>query len=119
MKYEDLVEHAKSLSYRDKLRLAQVLIQLARREEETQGTQSHEKNGRNKGPSEDLVRYVAERLRKLQPSKKKSLINSINSMFQFQGGIAEQDVEKVFSELQRRGYIQVANGGQISYSAGW
>lgn len=36
MNYTDLSREAESLSYRDKFRLAQLLIQLARKEEEEQ-----------------------------------------------------------------------------------
>jgi hypothetical protein len=56
----------------------------------------------------ELVQYVADRLRKLKPSKKKALSNSIASMFQFQGGISDGDKERMFSELQKRGHIVVA-----------
>lgn len=34
MKYEEIAKECENLSYRDKLRLAQLLIQLARKEEE-------------------------------------------------------------------------------------
>jgi len=34
MKYDEITKECEALSYRDKLRLAQLLIQLARKEEE-------------------------------------------------------------------------------------
>jgi hypothetical protein len=47
-----------------------------------------------------LVQLVADRLRKLKPSRKEALFNSIAAMFQFQGGISHGDKERMFSELQ-------------------
>jgi hypothetical protein len=41
----------------------------------------------------ELIKYVANRLRKLRPSKKEALFNSIGAMFQFQGGISDGDKE--------------------------
>ena len=39
MKYDEIVEICEQLSYRDKLRLAQLLIQLGRKEEEIRNPQ--------------------------------------------------------------------------------
>lgn len=36
-------------------------------------------------------------------------------MFQFQGGISDGDKEKMFSELQKRGHIIVAENGRVQY----
>ena len=60
------------------------------------------------------MEYVIERLLKLKPVKKKSLTNSISSMFQFQGGISDVDIEKIISELQKRKGIKVESNN-ISY----
>jgi hypothetical protein len=62
-----------------------------------------------------LVQFVADRLRKLKPSKKKPLFNSIAAMFQFQGGISDGK-ERMFSELQKRGDIVVGGGRLCSVS---
>jgi len=47
----------------------------------------------------DLIQYVADRLRKLKPSKKEALFNSIGAMFKIQGGISDLDQKRIFSEL--------------------
>ncbi len=39
MEYDEITKHCEDLSYRDKLRLSQLLIQLARKEEEIQNPQ--------------------------------------------------------------------------------
>jgi predicted RNase H-like HicB family nuclease len=55
----------------------------------------------------DAIEYVVERLLKLKPVRKQSLINSIKAMFQFQGGISDSDTDKIISELQKRKHIKV------------
>jgi len=58
---------------------------------------------------------VADRLKKLKPSKKGALLNSIGAMFQFQGGISDDDKEKLFSELLKKRHIIVTENNRISY----
>ncbi len=91
------------------------MIQLARREEEEQNPERRQKPGPSAKPDPELVQYVADRLRKLKPSKKEALFNSIAAMFQFQGGISDGDKERMFSELQKRGHIVVAENGRVQY----
>jgi len=115
MNYDKLCKQVEQLSYRDKFRLAQLLIQLARKEEE----QAHPERRQSATPTAkfnpDLIQYVAERLRKLKPSKKEALFNSIGAMFQFQGGISDSDKEKIFSELHKARHIDVGTNGRIQY----
>ena len=115
MTYSELAKEIEQLSYRDKFRLAQLLIQLARKEEEEQKPERRQKPGPPAKLDPELVQYVADRLRKLKPSKKEALFNSIAAMFQFQGGISDGDKERMFSELQKRGYIVVAGNGRVQY----
>ena len=112
MTYGELSKEIEQLSYRDKFRLAQLLIQLARKEEEEQNPEQRQKPGPSARLDSELVQYVADRLRKLKPSKKEALFNSIGAMFQFQGGISDADKERMFSELQKRGHIIVAENGR-------
>jgi len=91
------------------------LIQLARKEEEEQNPEQRQKHGPSARLDPELVQFVADRLRKLKPSKKKALFNSIGAMFQFQGGISDSDKERMFSELQKRGHIVVAEDGRVQY----
>jgi hypothetical protein len=115
MTYDALALACEQLSYRDKLRLAQLLIQLARKEEENANPQNRsetkvtEKAKSDENPLKDVnvIEYVIERLLKLKPSRKQSLINSIKAMFQFQGGISDPDLEKIISELQAHKYIRI------------
>ena len=115
MTYSELAKEIEQLSYRDKFRLAQLLIQLARKEEEEQNPERRQKLGPSAKLDPELVQYVADRLRKLKPSKKEALFNSIAAMFQFQGGISDGDKERMFSELQKRGHIVVAGNGHVQY----
>ena len=112
--YDELAKSVVSLSYRDKFRLAQLLIQLARKEEEEQYPQQRVPATAAQAPT-DVLAYVAERIGKLRPSKKASLLNSINAMFQFQGGISEQERDKVVVALQKRGHIKIDGTGRVSY----
>jgi hypothetical protein len=115
MTYSELSKEIEQLSYRDKFRLAQLLIQLARKEEEEQNPEQRQKLGPSAKLDSELVQYVADRLRKLKPSKREALFNSIGAMFQFQGGISDADKERMFSELQKRGHIIVAENGSVQY----
>ena len=118
MTYSELSSEIKQLSYRDKFRLAQLLIQLARKEEEEQNPEQRQKRGPSVRLDPELVQFVADRLRKLKPSNKKALFNSIAAMFQFQGGISDSDKERMFSELQKRGHIVIAENGRVQYPHG-
>jgi hypothetical protein len=115
MTYSQLSKEIEQLTYRDKFRLAQLLIQLARKEEEEQNPEQRHKPGPSAKLEPELVQYVADRLRKLRPSRKEALFNSIAAMFQFQGGIADGDKERIFFELQKRGHIVVTKNGRVQY----
>ena len=115
MSYDVIALACEQLSYRDKLRLAQLLIQAARKEEEntnpinrTEPEPIHKVKSTPDSPKEIItIEYVIERLQKLRPVKKTSLSNSIKAMYQFQGGISDSDIEKIISELQKLKYIKI------------
>ena len=115
MTYDELSQEAKNLSYRDKFRLAQLLIQLARKEEEEQNAQRRPVGTTGKTNTSDLTAYVAERIKKLRPAKKAALLNSISAMFQFQGGLSEQDRGRIVAELQKRQHIKLEADNRVSY----
>jgi hypothetical protein len=119
MTYDEIASLCEQLGYRDKLRLAQLLIQLARKEEETQNPQSqilsNPKNLSKPQNNSEVVQYVFERIIKLKPSKRRTLKNSIGAMFQFQGGISEAEQERIISELQRLKHIQIDTNNQVKY----
>ncbi len=109
MKYNEIAKECDTLDYRDKLRLAQLLIQLARREEEienpSQRNKLNQKSQRvsNDEPTKDIssIQYVMDRIAKLKPAKKKSLMNSIKAMYQFQGGVSEKIWKKIINDLEK------------------
>ncbi|MCL4676958.1 MAG: hypothetical protein KJ017_00010 [Alphaproteobacteria bacterium] len=115
MTYDELSKEVEGLGYRDKLRLAQLLIQLARKEEEEQNPEQRKSPGHPSEIDPEMVQYVAERLRKLKPSKKDALLNSVGAMFQFQGGISDGDKERMFAALKKAKCISVAENGRITY----
>jgi hypothetical protein len=119
MTYDEIAGLCEQLGYRDKLRLAQLLIQLARKEEETQNAQHPIEENRKDFwqplNSSEVVEYVFERLIKLKPTKISSLKNSIAAMFQFQGGISESEQEKIISQLQKLKYIQIDANNRVRF----
>ena len=111
MDYNDVARLCELLSYRDKFRLAQLLVQLARKEEE-------EKNPDGRNPTTrdaETIEYVAQRLLKLRPGRRAALLNSIGAMFQFQGGISDSDREEILAELQRQRRLSIDSNGRVSY----
>lgn len=104
MDYETIKDSTLVLHYRDKLRLAQLLIQLARKEEEEQYVVKFDE------PNECIdFNYVKERLLKSKPSKLKSLENFIEAMFQFKGSISADDKQKLLMELQKKKVLVIEN----------
>ena len=123
MKYDELAKRCEILGYRDKLRLSQLLIQLARKEEELQNPQNRRNIIENKEKTtiEELatdinsIQYVIERLNKLRPSKKKTLMNSIMAMYQFQGAISEDDQETIIDKLEKNKFLKIESNNRVTY----
>ena len=111
MEFNEVSKLCRQLDYRDKFRLAQLLIQLGRKEEEAGSPKARQTTTAG---SED-IQYFAERLLKLRPSRRQALHNSISAMFQFQGGISEREVDNLITELQQRGRIDIDDRGSVSY----
>jgi hypothetical protein len=112
MTYDEIAVLSEQLSYRDKFRLAQLLIQLARKEEEEHYPEERKAVDTS---GAEVVQYVAERLLKLKPTRKATLLNAIGAMFQFQGGISAADKDRVVSELQKQRQITIDEHGRVSY----
>jgi hypothetical protein len=115
MNFDQVSTLAQQLEYRDKLRLAQLLIQLARKEEEEANPDKRASSAETTPSDPELIKYVSERLRKLKPTKKETVLNSIAAMFQFQGGISDADKEKLFAELQKGRHLSVSSNGRIDF----
>ena len=63
----------------------------------------------------DKVTYVEERLRKLSPKKRDAVVRSIKAMFQFTGGIDQQDIERILKALEKRKFFSIDSNGKVSY----
>ena len=123
MKYDEIVKQCEVLNYRDKLRLAQLLLQLGRKEEEIQNPEK--RTNLNEGisqpidekPNEDInsIQYIIDRLAKLRPAKKKALLNSIRAMYQFQGAISDKDQEAIVSKLEKANFLRVESDNRVTY----
>lgn len=114
MAYDEIAALCEQLGYKDKLRLAQLLIQLARKEEETQNPQSqiesYPKDLFKPQNNEEEVQSVFEKIVKFKPKTRKRLKNVIRNNCKFKGEISE-----IISELQRLNYIQIDTNNQVKY----
>ncbi|MFO1401714.1 MAG: hypothetical protein U1F30_10980 [Steroidobacteraceae bacterium] len=115
MNYDEIARSAMNLDYREKLRLALTLIQVACKEEEAQNPASRSSVGRAGVPAPELVQFVADRLRKLKPSRKAAVLNSIGAMFQFQGGVSDADKEAFISALIEGRHIILETNDRVRY----
>lgn len=119
MSYELISLACEKLTYREKLKLAQLLIQTAMKEEEEKNPdkriQKKEEKKKENNTSENInsIDYIMERLLKLKPTKKTSLSNSIKAMFQFQGGISEKEINTTINKLVQKKFIQLDNNKVI------
>ncbi|MCJ0830498.1 hypothetical protein MN869_18975 [Acinetobacter sp. NIPH1876] len=108
MNYEEVKDLTLQLSYRDKFRLAQLLIQNGRKEEEEQYVE------KVKEEVNIDISYIIERLLKSRPRKLQSLMNFIDAMFQFKGSISEDERLKVIELLKRKKVLTVDNN-KVTY----
>lgn len=107
MTYQEVESLAKSLSYRDKLHLAQTMLQMARKEEEE----------RNSSTAKFAAEFpnIVERIKKSKPAKRKSLSSFIKDMFNFRGGITDEEIDGVVNQLQKQKVIAIDDVGRITY----
>lgn len=123
MTYTEISVLCEKLSKNDKLRLMQSLIvQVMREDEEKQPKvqippkqTSVKEKVIVKEKFENLHYDVLERLLKSKPGKKTTLQNFIAAMFQFRGGISENEIETIIKDLQRMKYIQIDSNNKVSY----
>lgn len=115
MTYAEISREIEHLSYRDKLRLAQLLVQLARKEEEEQNPDEREPRASSDMSDPELIQYVLDRLKKSKPTKKGALLNFLGAMFQFRGGISDSDKEKILSELLKQGHVTIGANNRVQY----
>ena len=59
--------------------------------------------------------FVKKRILKLKPKKKAGLIRSIAAMFQFKGGIPEQEIQTMIKNLQKEKTLAIDETNQVTY----
>ena len=64
----------------------------------------------------ETIEYVAERIIKLRPGRKSGVLNAIGAMFQFQGGVSDQDKETIIKELIRRKVLAIDANSRVTYA---
>ena len=107
MNYQEIEVLAKNLSYRDKLHLAQTMLQMAREEEEKQ----------NSSTTLFAAEFpkIVERVRKSKPGKRTQLFNFIKCMFNYRGQIADEEIDSVIGQLQKQKVISIDNIKRVTY----
>ena len=89
------------------LNVAQTILWMARKEEEKQNSSA--------------VKFAAEfpniveRIKKSNPTKRKSLTSFIKDMFNFRGGFTDDEIDDVISQLQKQKVIEMDDIGRIIY----
>lgn len=121
MTYDVIRLAADKLSYREKMKLSQYLIQAAIKEEEELHPDKRISTSSTNQPTaktaeESTVDYIKERLFKSKPSKKQSLSNFIGAMFQFQGGIKNEDIDSIINQLVVENFITI-NDQKVTYNS--
>ncbi len=107
MTYDKIVQECKRLSYRDKFKLATVLLQQGRKEEELF---NEEKEKSSIVDFDDIVKRVL----KSKPTKTSTLKNFINAMFNFQGSISSDEADKIIEKLKKKKYLKI-EGMKVIY----
>lgn len=107
MTFDEIKKEAENLSAHDKLILAQIMLQMAIREQE------------NKDASETKqvfdIEAIKNSLSKLKPGKLKSLQNSIKTLFNFKGGISDNDVEMIVKKLQKSKFLKIDEQNKVDF----
>jgi len=122
MSYDVIRLAADKLSYREKLKLSQYLIQAALKEEEELhpekriASTAKQPVAKTNAAKENTIDYIKERLLKSKPSKRQTLSNFIGAMFQFQGGIKDEDIETIINKLVKEKFL-VIDGNKINYNS--
>lgn len=127
MSYEVIKLAADKLTFREKMKLAQYLVQAAIKEDEERNpttrletksqtvAEGNTKISASRLSSQELVEYAQERLLKSKPGKVQSLTNFLSAMFQFQGGIDEAEIKSLIKALEKKRILTV-DGTKVSYT---
>ena len=109
MDFDEIVKVVSELPLKDKLRLNQLLMHLAKNEEEAQAS-----NGQLDDDILDKLDYVLERIKKSKPTKVDALSNFIKAMFNFKGGISDGGIAGIIDILCKKKYIAI-EGKKVTY----
>ena len=63
----------------------------------------------------EIAEYVKDRLPKHRPTTKAKLVHSIETMFNFRGGIEMSVIEKVIGLLQKEKFLSIDAADRVSY----
>jgi hypothetical protein len=72
-------------------------------------------SGIGKMTADQRVSYVRERIAKLKPKKKDGVVRSIAAMFQFDGVIDQQEIQRVIGGLQKEKFFAIDSDGRVRY----
>lgn len=63
----------------------------------------------------EKLAFVKKRILKLKPKKKAGLIRSIAAMFQFKGGIEEQEFQTIIKKFQKEKILSIDENNRVAY----
>ena len=63
----------------------------------------------------EKLAFIKKRILKLKPKKKAGLIRSIAAMFQFKGGIPEQEIQTIIKNLQKERILAIDENKRVAY----
>lgn len=63
----------------------------------------------------EKLAFVKKRILKLKPKKKAGLIRAISSMFQFKGGVSEQEIATIIKNFQKEKTLAIDENNRVTY----
>lgn len=76
---------------------------------------ANQPSGAHPMTSAEKANFVAKRLRKLGPKKFEAMVHSIESMFQFTGGIERDEIDGIISKLKKQKVFSIDAKGNVTY----
>lgn len=133
MTKDEIFNAAKELHYSAKLDLAQKLIQIARKDLEQitcqlqphsviASSQAETKNETveispaNTTVTELSLDDIIARLKKLKCKTEKTMLNSITAMYQFRGGITEENAHKLIEKMMSEKVFSINGNGNVIWN---
>jgi hypothetical protein len=99
MNYDEIVEIVSQLDHQDKLKLSQFLVKILK----------DEKDNNEEGNKLRDIDFIVTRIRKSKPLTYPKLVNFIKTMFNFQGGIDDSEINLIIDNLYKNRVIEVQN----------